>query len=445
MNPFRLARSRVLTVVVVLCLSVSCVSTNLPPIGTTGAAFRPEEDEQRIWLASREAEARIIPSSFVYEDGPLEEYVERITKRLTPDSYVVARGEQVKVRVRKDPRLNASALSHGTIIVHTGLISRVDNEAQLAGVLAHEIAHVTHRHIVREARAIENRKTAANVIGLLALLGATAAAVNQANRGNYAAADAIARNVPPLLTLGLNLSFAAMVNGYSRDMEREADQEGMRLMARAGYEPRELAAMFQTMQADSPDRGTIETFFWGNHPRTAERIKTIEESGSQFTVVPQPPIATGVEFDRRVQRIRVTNAQYDAYLGRLSVARVQIEKAGAAAPVTVRPAVTAMLEGITLGSAARGARARPRDEHLADTVKQRAVASFDRAVSLAPRGSLLEADADRFKGMFLFDWEKGENERCASKPPLVRYLELRPEAPDRDAIRTRIAALQSCP
>jgi predicted Zn-dependent protease len=430
--------------IVLVALLVACASTNLPPIGSTGADFKPEEDERGLWGAAQAAEEKIIPEGAAYDDRALLEYVDQIAGRLTPPEYVTARGEQIRVRVRKDPRLNAAALSHGTVVVHTGLIARSDNEAQVAAVVAHEIAHVTHRHHVRAARAIENRRTATNVVGLLALLAVTAAAADQAHRGHASTADALLRTASPLLTLGLNLSFTAMVSGYSRDLEREADEEGMRLMASAGYDPREMAAMFRTMRAESDDRGAIETFFWGSHPRLSERIETVDRLAPTYAVKDRTPIAPGMDFDRRAQRIRVSNAQYDAFMGRMTLARAQVSKAEASVPPAVRLAAGEFFRGIMWNGAARGARVRLKDEKLANELITRAVASLDRAASLAPLRSPAAAETYRAKGLMIYDWWEPGPKRCGSKPALEKYLELRPEASDRDSIRNRIAELRRC-
>ena len=434
---------RSVAILVAVAFAAACASTNLPPIGSA-ADFRPEDDERRQWSAAQQAEEHIVPSATVYEEKNLQDYVDQVAARLTPDSYLGARGERVRVRVRKDPRLNASALSHGTLVIYTGLVARAENEAQLAGVLAHEIAHVTHRHHVREARAIQNRRTATNVAGFLAILGATAAAVDQANRGNYAAANAIVRDAPPLLTLGLELSFAAMVSGYSRDLEREADQEGMRLMAEAGYDPRGLAAMFRTMRDEAEKRGEIEAFFWGNHPRLSERMETVERLAPQYPAKARPAIAPGPDFDRRVQWVRVTNAQYDAYLGRIALARVQISKAAGSVPGAVRPVAEEVFEGLMWGAAARGVRTRLNDERMANEVMGSAMKSLERAAALAPPRSPVLADVYRIKGVMIHDWWERGTKRCEAKRALETYLDLRPNAPDRDAIRARIDDLGWC-
>jgi predicted Zn-dependent protease len=297
-----------------LLLLAACTSPSPPRVESTGTNLPPEDDDGRLWLAASEAEERIVPADALYADQALQQYVGEIAERLTPTSYRDARGEGLRVRVRKDPRLNASAFSHGTLVIHTGMIARAENEAQLAGVLAHEIAHVLHRHDQREARAIQRRRPPTNLADFVAMLEVTAAAVDPTYQGTSETANDLVRHAPPLMTLGLNLSFVAMVSGYPRELEREADKEGLRLMANAGYEPREMAAMLRAIRDESGDRGAVETFFWGSPQRVSDRIETIEQLAPQFPVSAKEPLASGLAFERRAQWVRVTNAQYDAFL-----------------------------------------------------------------------------------------------------------------------------------
>src|SRR2546427_4322764 len=214
----------------VALLLTACLSTNLAPIGApgTGSLFSPENDERELWEATRQAEAQVLSNKSRYEDGAMETYLQQIADRLTPTSYKHAGGNPILVKVRKDPRLNAFAMAHGTIGLHTSIAARAENEAQIAGILAHEITHVTHRHQVRKARELQNQRTAINVAGFLGTLALTAAAVDQSRRGNPEAGNALVQGGTPLLLTGLQLTHAAIVNGYSRDLEREADEEGMR-------------------------------------------------------------------------------------------------------------------------------------------------------------------------------------------------------------------------
>ena len=303
----------------------SCLSTNLQPIGGGTGSFTAEPDEAQLWSSLQAAEGKVAPQTQLYQDQRLNAYLAALVTRLTPPGYASAGGPPIRVLVRKDPRLNAAAMAHGVIVVNSGILARVDGEAQLAAVLGHELTHITHRHTIREHRAAQNRQTAINVAAFVGTLALAAAAVDQANRGNYAASQAIVGAGAPLLQVGLQLSYTAMVSGYSRDMETEADQQGIRLMAQAGYPPREMAQFFRLMLGDSSDRGSIETFFWGSHPRTSERIEAAEAFARSYqsTISPQ---GTNQEFESRMAQVRVANAEWDAYLGRTALAKSQVDR-----------------------------------------------------------------------------------------------------------------------
>jgi len=329
------------SLIAIALVLASCLSTNLQPIGSGPGSFTAESDEARLWSFLRDAQTKVAPQSALYQDERLTTYLTGLVGRLTPAGYEQAGGPPIRVVVRKDPRLNASAMAHGLIVVHSGILARADNEAQLAAVLGHELTHITHRHTIREFRAMQNRQTAINVAAFVGTLALAAAAVDQAHRGNYAASQAITSTGAPMLQAGLQLTYTAMVSGYSRDMETEADQQGIRLMAQAGYPPREMAQFFRKMLAESPDGGALETFFWGNHPRMSERIEAAEAFARTFPT--SFSLRSNQEFEARTAGVRVANAEWDAYFGRVVLARAQVDRTVRAIPERPEKAVISRL------------------------------------------------------------------------------------------------------
>src|SRR5207253_1456895 len=101
-----------------------------------------------------------------------------------------------------------------------------------------------------------------------------------------------------------------------------------------GYPPKEMAQFFRIMLADSPDRGSIETFFWGNHPRISERISAAEAFARTYPSSGSPG-GSSQEFESRMAGVRLANAQWDAYLGRTALARSQVDRTIRA--ITERP------------------------------------------------------------------------------------------------------------
>lgn len=423
-----------LLVLVASILLSACLSTDLSPIGSKGS-FTPEQDERQLWSALRQAEEKVLPARAVYEDAALEKYLTDIVRRVTPPSYIAAGGQPIQVKVRKDPRLNAGAMAHGLIIVHTGLIARAETEGQLAGVLAHEVAHITHRHQIRKRRELQNQQTAVDIAAFIGTLALVAAAADQSSRGNYGRADAIAGLGQPALALGLNLTHAAMVSGYSRDMEREADDEAIKTMAAAGYSPHELARMFRHMLAESRNRGSFETFFWGSHPRISERIETVEKAAARYPTREQTDKAN---FERQTTRVRLTNALYDAQLGRWQLANQQTARVLAGMPDSRRASFHHLSQAHLYTAASLGARSRGNHEG-AEQAMTLAVARFKQVTSTP--GTADYAMGYRGLGDLYFAHHSHKSTDCEAKAAYAKYLELQPAVRDVGSIKAKVSQL----
>ena len=170
--------------------------------------------------------------------------------------------------VLNDPQVNAFALPGGYIYVTRGLLALAEDEAEVAGVVAHEIGHVTGRHTAQRY----SQAMATN-------LGLTAASIL-----------AVVAGVPIPQGVGQVVSFGAqaILQGYSREQELEADMLGVRYMTRAGYDPRALITFFKKMSAHTQLAANlegrerpIEHDIMSSHPRTADRIsQAIKLSGA---------------------------------------------------------------------------------------------------------------------------------------------------------------------
>jgi predicted Zn-dependent protease len=433
----------ILALATITVLAPACVSTNLAPIGGTNGRFALERDEADLWSALRQAESKVAPQSAIYQDDRLTQYLTDLANRLTPAGYREAGGPPLRVLVRKDPRLNAGAMAHGLIVVNTGILARVDNEAQLAAVLGHEITHIAYRHQIREYRALQNRQTAINIAAFVGTLALAAAAIDQERRGNSGAAQALVTAGAPLLQVGLQLSFTAMVSGYSRELEEEADTQGLRLMANAGYPPAEMACFFRVMLADSPDRGAIETFFWGNHPRTSDRIAATEALTRTYpTGSGTPPRSP--EFEARLAPVRIANAGWDAYLGRVTLARSEVDRTLRAWPDDARrPLFAKMLYGMVAGASSSGAQTRGQTA-LAAAHFDEATTLFRAVIADAPAvagAGSIQAQAYRQLGLLHYAQRDTRGRPCEARAALEQYLELAPAAPDRVAVSERIREL----
>ncbi|MEK7363008.1 MAG: M48 family metalloprotease, partial [candidate division NC10 bacterium] len=318
----------------VTALLAGCASSKVPPIGAA-RPFQLEADERRIWADAEKEEAKLERSGKVYDDPLLEEYLGRIGDRLLPEEVKQAGGPGFRFTVFRDPSINAFAMPNGRVYVHTGLLARLENEAQLATVLGHELTHVTNRDALRFQRDATNKMIALNVLAIAASIGVAVAAGKQAERGNVVGAAVLSQTANAILGLGLQLAALAAINGYGRDIERQADDEGLARMVKAGYDPKQAPRVYQLLKKDGGDPSRLENFFFGNHPRLDERIETTGALlASRYAAQAQAPdrIVDTPEFNLRIRTVVRENAALDIRAGRFNLAKAQLDRVLAITP-----------------------------------------------------------------------------------------------------------------
>lgn len=412
---------------IVALLASACATTKLPPIGS-GGQFRPEADERALWARAEKEEQALIKKARPYDDPLLEEYLARIGDRLTPESVKTAGGPGFKFGVMSDPTLNAFAMPNGRIYVHTGLLAALDNEAQLATILGHEMTHVTHRHAVRFNREAQNKQILYSVAAIGLSIGVAAAAGSRARAGDPIGAAVISQTANAVLGLGLQLAAIASISGYGRNLEREADVEGLDRLVNAGYDPNEAPRVFALLKKESGDRGTLETFFFGSHPKLQERIDTTRELiRTKYAGAPPPGARDAEEFHLRMRTVVRDNAQLDIRAGRFDLAQKQLDRVVALTPKDP-------LAHLSYGDLHRLRSQRARTPAEKTDYARQALASYERAADLDPK----LPDPHRQLG-FLF-YQQKENTRA--KDAFQRYLALRPDAPDARRIKEYIVELE---
>ena len=240
-----------LTALLVALTPRAWAQSALPDLGGVGDAELSPQVERRLG----ESIVRDMRRDPQFIDDPeVSEYLGTVGTRLT-QAVTGARQDFEFFGVR-DPAINAFALPGGFIGVHTGLMNAAETESELASVLAHEIAHVTQRHI---ARMLGQQKQMQ-----LPVLAALAAAI------------LLGRSRPDLAsgaTAAVQAGAASAQLSYSRDFERDADRVGLQALAAAGYDARAMAAFFEKMQRSQrvADDGTLPGYL-RTHPVTTERI-----------------------------------------------------------------------------------------------------------------------------------------------------------------------------
>jgi len=305
----------------------SCATTKLPPISAQADAFQPEEDEARLWARARDEEAKLRKEAPLKDDPLLEEYLGGIVTRLNPPGMAANPHLSYRVSVVKDPTLNAFAYPHGALYIHTGLLARMENEDQLATVLGHEMTHVENRHMVRATRSMRNKQigfSIAAIAGAVVLAGEEGRAVSD---GKYGKAARIGVLSDILLGLGLTLAILAAVNGYGRDLEREADEGGFTKMSLAGYDIRESPKVYAALKEDHGEKSKAETFFFGSHPRLQERIEAANDyAAAHPEAVADSKFDDQAAFRRRMRPIVREDARLNIGLGRYSLAQDQLAR-----------------------------------------------------------------------------------------------------------------------
>jgi beta-barrel assembly-enhancing protease len=218
-------------------------------------------------------------SSKLIDDPVVTEYVNRVGQNLVRNSDARV---PFTIKVIDSDEVNAFALPGGFFYVNSGLILRAQEESELAGVMAHEISHVTARHGTKNATKGEMMQLATIPLMLLGPAG-------WAGYGLYE---------------GLNIAIPLTYLKFSRDSEREADFLGLQYMYKAGYDPNAFVTFFERIQADDKRRpGTIPKVF-STHPPTPDRIESAQKEIAR--ILPNKPeyIVTTSEFDSVKGRLR---------------------------------------------------------------------------------------------------------------------------------------------
>lgn len=243
----------------IMCLLPSACSVN-PATGSAEIVTMSENSEIEL---GKEMHEKILASTPIYKDEKLQQYIEKLGREIAlksdrPDLTY-------HFTVIDEPNINAFAIPGGYIYVNRGLLAYLKTEAQLAAVIAHEIAHITARHSVRQDAA----RKGAGLLSIMTIL----------TTGNA------------VLTDMSSLWSSAAVKGYGREMELEADQFGAVYLHRAGYAP---SAMLDTlgvlkdqekfMRYRAKEEGKKQRSYHGlfsSHPRNDLRLKAvIQEAGT---------------------------------------------------------------------------------------------------------------------------------------------------------------------
>ena len=260
---------------------------NLPDIGSPADAILSKNDEAQL---GRAIMAQIRKTGQVVEDPLITEYVNEIGHRIAAQ----ANNDGIydfSFFVIEDPVINAFALPGGFIGVHTGLLEATRNEDELAGVLAHEVAHVTQRHIARSIHSGQRQSMMSMAIMLGAILAAAAGAGGDAVQGAIAVAQGTA---------------AQQQINFTRSNEYEADRVGIEALANAGFDPQGMASFFEVISRSNTPMEYRTPEFLRTHPVSSARIAESRNRARNY-----PPVHTNDTVNYGIARARILVASQD--------------------------------------------------------------------------------------------------------------------------------------
>lgn len=271
----------------VLALAGSA-SAAVAPYASRDAAKPESEDEQRVWSQSSEFAEALRKSAILYDDADVTAYVQGVMDRLFPEFQ-----GGIRVRVVQASQLNAFAIPNGNIYVNLGLLSRFQNEAQLATVLAHEGTHFTHRHGYQSQQSVKGNTAFASAASMLGI-----------------------PIIPQLLAV-------SSIFGFSRELETEADKVGYQRLARAGYDVRESPKVFEHLAREVKAEDIQEPYFFASHPQLKERIDNMSRLSAKA-----PAGGDGnsrADYAKTMSKVRVDNLEGQLALGRAKSALLALE------------------------------------------------------------------------------------------------------------------------
>ena len=269
-------------------VSLAQEGVRLPDLGSSGDVLPPDE-------------ARSFPNDFrnymsaqgmLVDDPIIQSYITEMGYRLVMHSS--GRTQNFHFHVLKVPGINAFAAPAGVVALNAGLLLAASSSDEVAGVVAHEVSHVTQNHL---SRGLEEQQRVSLPI-MLATLGLVMV--------GGMAGNIDAESAQGLIAAGTGLSQQAQIN-YTRQNEAEADRIGIQLLARAGYDPTGMADFFNTLNQWVRSQGAGPPEYLRTHPLTVSRVAEARDRARQY---PNRSRIRDDQFDFIQARLRVLMAEH---------------------------------------------------------------------------------------------------------------------------------------
>jgi Zn-dependent protease with chaperone function len=250
-------------------LSVSEASAQRSQLKPGWNKFSPQEDITLGKRAAADAEKQLPLCNAPKVDAYLTELGTRLAQKLPTGGVQYP----FEFHCVNDKAINAFALPGGYVFVNRGAIEASDNEAQLAGVMAHELSHVALRHGTNQATKAMLAETGLGIFG--AVFGDTTGGALLTTLGNFTAGGVLLR--------------------YSRTAESQADVMGTQVLYDTGYDPRAMAQFFEKLEAETKGKNPPE--FFSDHPNPEHRVERVDEEVEKLGGVPLNYKRDSAEFE----------------------------------------------------------------------------------------------------------------------------------------------------
>ncbi len=268
-----------LALLIAMPAGVAPAQITLPDLGESSQAELTPQMERRI---GEQIMRQIRRDPDYVSDPEVMAYIQSVGQRLVAGSPEAR--QEFEFFVVRDATVNAFALPGGYVGVHTGLLTAAASEAELAGVLAHEIAHVTQRHMSRQFE----KQSQLSTLSMIGMLIALAAARSSPGAAQAAIVGASAAPVQAFLA-------------FNRDFEREADRVGFQILQQAGFDVYGMPSFFEKLQQASRNYDNNAPVYLRTHPLTTERIADMKNRTEQLPVRQRPD---SLEFQRVRAKLR---------------------------------------------------------------------------------------------------------------------------------------------
>jgi predicted Zn-dependent protease len=230
-------------ITLMICSTAAAQSEQITPFTSVPQKLSLHEEESRIWDDAADADKGLRRRGALYGDAKVDGYLQSLLDQLYPELKGAAR-----VRTINDPDLNAFAMPNGSLYINLGLLARLENEAQLAAVLAHEGAHFAYRHGYQQRQSAKTASAFALGIGMI---GGVAGALGQ-------------------------LAAVSSIYGFSQEHENEADRIGFERMVKLGYDTQQGIRVFELLRDEAKLMDRKASFMFSSHPKLEDRVDSFK-------------------------------------------------------------------------------------------------------------------------------------------------------------------------